>query len=52
MHPGRVEVSLPEHVAILDAVCARQPEQAETVMREHLRNVITALREVAAAAPQ
>ena len=46
MHPGRVEVSLPEHVAIIDAVCARKPEQAEAVMREHLRSVITGLREV------
>jgi DNA-binding GntR family transcriptional regulator len=52
MHPGRVEVSLPEHVAIIDAVIARDPEQAEAVMRDHLRSVITGLREVAAAAPQ
>ena len=42
--------SLPEHVAILDAVCARQPQLAETVMRTHLRSVITGLRDVAAAA--
>jgi DNA-binding GntR family transcriptional regulator len=49
MHPGRTSVSLPEHVAIIDTVCARQPEQAETAMREHLRSVISALREVAAA---
>jgi len=51
MHPGRVDVSLPEHVAIIDAVCARRPDQAEAVMRDHLRSVITALGEVAAATP-
>ncbi len=49
MHPGRVDVSLPEHVAIVDAVCAREPERAESVMREHLHSVINGLREVAAA---
>ncbi len=48
-HPGRAEVSLPEHVAIVDTICARQPAEAETVMREHLRSVVTGLREVAAA---
>jgi DNA-binding FadR family transcriptional regulator len=36
--------------SIVDAVCARQPEQAEAVMRDHLRSVITGLRDVAAAA--
>jgi len=49
MHPGRVEVSLPEHVAIIDAVCAREPDLAETVMRDHLHSVIGGLRAVAAA---
>ncbi len=48
-HPGRVDVSLPEHVAILDAVCARRPDVAEAAMRDHLRSVVTALGEVAAA---
>ncbi|WP_256978376.1 GntR family transcriptional regulator [Rhodococcus sp. 14-2470-1a] len=49
MHPGRMSVSLPEHVAIIDAVCARDSDAAEAAMRAHLRSVITALREVAAA---
>lgn len=50
MHPGRMSVSLPEHVAIIDAVCARDPEGAETAMRRHLASVTVALEEVAAAA--
>lgn len=46
MHPGRPAVSLPEHLAIIDAVCARDPAAAEETARAHLRSVITALREV------
>lgn len=48
MHPGRMTVSLPEHIAIIDAVCARDQDAAEAAMRAHLRSVITALGEVAA----
>ncbi|MFW0785836.1 GntR family transcriptional regulator [Gordonia sp. CPCC 206044] len=48
MHPGRMTVSLPEHIAIIDAICAGRPDAAEAAMREHLRSVIHALREVEA----
>ena len=43
MHPGRPQVSLPEHLAIVDAVCAGEPEAAESAMRAHLRSVLDAL---------
>lgn len=45
MHPGRPALSLPEHLAILDGVCARNPDLAERAMRAHLRSVIRALPE-------
>jgi len=45
LRPGRVKVSLPEHVAIIDAVIARNPEAAEQAARRHLRSVISALTE-------
>jgi DNA-binding GntR family transcriptional regulator len=43
LRPGRVKVSLPEHLAIIDAVIARDPEAAEQAARRHLRSVISAL---------
>jgi DNA-binding GntR family transcriptional regulator len=46
MHPGRPSVSLPEHLAIIEAICARDPEAAERAARAHLRSVIEALPEV------
>jgi DNA-binding GntR family transcriptional regulator len=46
MHPGRMAVSLPEHLAIIDAISSGRPEQAEQAMREHLKSVVHALREV------
>jgi DNA-binding GntR family transcriptional regulator len=42
--PGRPQVSLPEHLAIIDAICARNPERAEHSVREHLRSVMDAMR--------
>ncbi|WP_267618486.1 GntR family transcriptional regulator [Gordonia bronchialis] len=48
MHPGRMTVSLPEHIAIIDAVSAGQLAEAEAAMRTHLTSVIHALREVEA----
>jgi DNA-binding GntR family transcriptional regulator len=45
MHPSRMTQSLPEHVAIIDEVCARNPELAEAAMRRHLESVACALRE-------
>jgi DNA-binding GntR family transcriptional regulator len=43
--PGRPQRSLPEHLAIIDAITAGQPDQAEQATRRHLSSVITALRE-------
>jgi DNA-binding GntR family transcriptional regulator len=41
--PGRPDTSLPEHLAIIDAVCRRDPDAAEDAMRKHLTSVINAL---------
>ncbi|TDV57225.1 GntR family transcriptional regulator [Actinophytocola oryzae] len=46
MHPGRPSRSLPEHLAIIDAICAHDAAGAEEAARAHLRSVIAALREV------
>jgi DNA-binding GntR family transcriptional regulator len=40
---GRPQVSLPEHAAIIDEICARSPGAAERAMRRHLSSVIDAL---------
>lgn len=37
--PGRSQQSLPEHLAIIEAVCARDPEAAAAAMRAHLLSV-------------
>jgi len=42
--PGRPEVSLAEHLAIIDEICARAPEAAERAARRHLQSVIAALK--------
>jgi DNA-binding GntR family transcriptional regulator len=47
MHPGRPTVSLPEHLEIIDALCAGDPEAAESAVRRHLRSVVDALPAVA-----
>jgi DNA-binding GntR family transcriptional regulator len=41
--PGRPATSLPEHLAIIEAVCSRDREKAEAAMRDHLNSVLTAL---------
>lgn len=41
--PGRPAVSLPEHLAVIEAICARDPEAAERAMRAHLTSVLDAL---------
>jgi DNA-binding GntR family transcriptional regulator len=43
--PGRAAVSAPEHVAIIDAIVARDPAAAAEATRLHLTSVIAALRE-------
>lgn len=44
LRPGRPEVSLAEHLAILDAVADRRPADADRAIRVHLSSVIKALR--------
>ena len=43
--PGRPQTSLPQHLAIIDAICRRDPAAAEAAVRAHLSSVIEALRE-------
>jgi DNA-binding GntR family transcriptional regulator len=49
MRPGRPQVSMPEHLAIIDAICAHHPVEAAEAARVHLQSVIEALREADAA---
>lgn len=49
--PGRPAQGLKEHLAIVEAVCSRDPELAEKAMREHLFSVIEALRRLAELGP-
>ena len=50
--PGRSAVSLPQHEAIVAAISASEPDQAERAMRSHLHSVIEAFRALSAAATQ
>ena len=43
MLPGRAAVSLPQHLEMIDALCAGDPAAAEAAVRRHLRSVIDAL---------
>jgi len=45
LRPGRPQMSLPEHLAIIDELCARSPEGAERAARRHVASVIDALRD-------
>ena len=42
--PGRPAVSLPQHEAIVAAVTARKPQEAERAMQRHLTSVLDAYR--------
>lgn len=42
--PGRPSVSLPQHLAIIDAVCRHDPAGAAEAMRLHLESVADAIR--------
>ena len=44
LRPGRPEVSVGEHLAILNAIADRRPEDANLAVRAHLASVISALR--------
>lgn len=45
MQPNRPTTSLPEHLEIVEAVCARDPERAAQAMRAHLNSVYEATRD-------
>ncbi|MEJ2860650.1 GntR family transcriptional regulator [Actinomycetospora flava] len=44
--PGRASVSLPQHLEIVEAICARDASRAEAAMRAHLASVIETLPQV------
>jgi DNA-binding GntR family transcriptional regulator len=46
LHPGRAAVSLPQHLEIIEALCAGDAEAAEAAVRRHLHSVIETLPEV------
>ncbi|MEU8347708.1 GntR family transcriptional regulator [Spirillospora sp. NPDC048832] len=50
VHPGRPQTSLPQHLDIIEAIAAGDPDAAERAARAHLRSVIEALPEVERAA--
>ncbi|MEX0428735.1 GntR family transcriptional regulator [Nocardioides sp. DS6] len=43
--PGRPQASLPQHLAIIEGLAARDPEAAQAAVRAHIASVMTALRE-------
>jgi len=43
MQPGRPAVSLPEHLAVVDAICSRNRPRAEEAMAAHLASVARAI---------
>ncbi|KFG71196.1 GntR family transcriptional regulator [Streptomyces mutabilis] len=45
LRPGRPQQSLNEHLAMIEAIEARDPQAAETAVRAHLTSVIEALRD-------
>jgi DNA-binding GntR family transcriptional regulator len=46
MKPGRPNVSLGQHLAIIDAICRRDPAAAQEAMSAHLDSVVEAMIEV------
>ena len=50
--PGRPKVSLPQHEAIVAAIVAHKPQEAQQAMHEHLQSVIQAFQALSAAAMQ
>lgn len=47
--PDRPRVSLPQHMMIIEAICARDPDAASRAMGEHLASVTEAIAESAGA---
>jgi DNA-binding GntR family transcriptional regulator len=50
--PGRPSVSLPQHEAIVEAITAGKPEEAQHAMHEHLASVVRAFEALSAAIAQ
>lgn len=50
--PGRPQISLPQHEAIVAAIVAGNPVRAQAAMQIHLTSVVEALRDLAADAPR
>ncbi|MCU1686272.1 MAG: GntR family transcriptional regulator [Amycolatopsis sp.] len=46
LRPGKLQLWLPEQLAIIDAIARHEPDEAEAATRTHFRSIITALREV------
>ncbi|WP_146363038.1 GntR family transcriptional regulator [Arthrobacter yangruifuii] len=44
VQPGRAAVSLPEHVDIIEAICAGQGERAARMMESHMASIAEAIR--------
>ncbi|MCX6502874.1 MAG: GntR family transcriptional regulator [Microbacterium sp.] len=42
-HPGRAGQSAPEHIAIIDAIIAKDPDAAEAATRAHLQGIVEVL---------
>ncbi|MFC8680532.1 GntR family transcriptional regulator [Microbacterium ureisolvens] len=42
-HPGRAATSAPEHIAIIDAILAKDPDAAEAATRAHLSGIVEVL---------
>lgn len=51
LRPGRAQRSLGEHLAVIEAIRARDPQAAEAAVRAHLASVIDALNEAPASTP-
>lgn len=45
-HPGRARTSAPEHIAIIDAVLAQDPDAADAATRAHLTGIVDTLRAI------
>jgi DNA-binding GntR family transcriptional regulator len=45
LRPGRPRSSLPEHLALVEAIAHRDPQAAEAAARRHLHSVIAALQD-------
>ncbi|WP_375001206.1 GntR family transcriptional regulator [Aeromicrobium sp. CTD01-1L150] len=47
MEPGRANVSLGEHLSMIEAVCERDPKKAESAAQRHLESVMRSLEDAA-----